>query len=178
MRRLVRQMVADLKLPDPFDVELLCDRLGDRVGRPVKLMRYPIPWDVRCHGLYIRGQVIDGVAVDIIVVDSAAPHQNHIILHEAGHGLLGLDEGTARSPVLDAGVMRAIAPEVDADAIRRLRCRSRYTDREELLVENFATVAGLKISQQRTSSAMWVPPDESGVALRLSQMFDALGGHA
>lgn len=43
LRRRCEQTLAGLDLPDPFDIDVLCLRLGEQRGRPIYLVPAALP---------------------------------------------------------------------------------------------------------------------------------------
>jgi hypothetical protein len=70
-----------LELPVPLDPAILCERLGEFRGTPIRLMAWELPVD----GPF--GMLISRPHEDAIVYQShtTRAHQAHIILHEVGH---------------------------------------------------------------------------------------------
>lgn len=85
LRRRVRRELRSLDLPTPLSLEVLCERLGERRGRPLSM---------RFVGLPVPGPFGYWMATeesDTILVQSAttASHQFLIALHELGHVMAG-----------------------------------------------------------------------------------------
>jgi hypothetical protein len=116
-------------LPDPWDLRVLCARVGEWRGRPLHLVAagdYGWPG----HLLLI------GDHVDMIVHDDrvAGLYERHGVLHELGHLALGHD-----------GVRLAVgAPDV-RDVLAAVAARARYDDVEEREAETFATLMGIAL---------------------------------
>ncbi|WP_236045881.1 M48 family metalloprotease [Streptacidiphilus fuscans] len=70
-----------LELPMPLDPAVLCERLGEFRGTPIRLMAWELPTD----GPF--GMLISRPHEDAIIYQShtTKAHQAHIVLHELGH---------------------------------------------------------------------------------------------
>lgn len=85
LRRQCRRMLQDLGIQPPLDVEELCKRVGQRRGRPIRLVPHPLT----VPGPF--GAWIASPTADYLLYQEATSkvHQDHIILHELGHILAG-----------------------------------------------------------------------------------------
>ncbi|SHH51024.1 hypothetical protein SAMN05444521_0765 [Streptomyces sp. 3214.6] len=124
LRRRCRNLLRDLEVGYPLDVHDLCRRLGDRRGREIRLIPYPLesPGPL---GVCVATETAD---VIFYQQDTTRPHQDHIILHEVGHILVGHVEVPAADPMRH-----------DSDA-GRVRMRTVYDSEEELEAELIATI--------------------------------------
>jgi len=90
-RRLIRtvcmEVLANLELPDPFDIDVFCSRLAELRGRDlhVHYVSGLARLDEMC-GLYYGAADDDHLYVE---ADTLAKHRLAILLHEIGHMLLG-----------------------------------------------------------------------------------------
>ena len=80
-RRECSALVADLDLPDPFDLEDFCTRLGQHIGRNLVLMSHSMAIGGLC-GAWMRTEKADYVFYE---EDTSQLHQQHIVFHEIGH---------------------------------------------------------------------------------------------
>ncbi|MPY58647.1 hypothetical protein [Streptomyces spongiae] len=106
--------------------------MAHRRGRPIHL--YPLPVEGRADGTcgaWIATDTDDHVFFE---PGTTRPHQNHIILHEIGHILLGHH----RPVTTDDAPVRAALPDLDPRLVRRLLRRSIHTTRQEQEAETFA----------------------------------------
>lgn len=124
LRRRCRNLLRDLEVGYPLDVHDLCRRLGDRRGREIRLIPYPLesPGPL---GVCVATETAD---VIFYQQDTTRPHQDHIILHEVGHILVGHVSVSAADPMRH-----------DPDA-GRVRMRTVYDSEEELEAELIATI--------------------------------------
>ncbi|GAB3165784.1 hypothetical protein [Amycolatopsis sp. NPDC004378] len=136
-RRQLRHRFAaalrDLHLPATFDVPALCAALGERRGRPIRLL--PLPGLSEVCGLWIATDTTDLIAYE---QHTSAPHQDHIVLHEIGH-LLCDHYPVSLTP---AEQMRLLLPSLSPEMVRRVLGRAGYSSVEEREAEFFASLLG------------------------------------
>ncbi|MER7167898.1 hypothetical protein ABT336_17745 [Micromonospora sp. NPDC000207] len=118
LRRRCERLLTDLALPEPFDLHELCRVLGERRGRPLRLMPISLPMHTVC-GMWVPTGDFDAIFYE---QDTSALHQMLIIGHEVGHLLAG-HRATA---VLDADASRLLLPDLDPQLVRRFLGRSNY----------------------------------------------------
>jgi hypothetical protein len=87
--RRARALVEQLQLPDPWDVEQLCERVAQSRQRPVRLLARPVAGDS------ITASVFAAEHADYIFYrdDLRALHRDHAVCHELGHLLAGHTDG-------------------------------------------------------------------------------------
>lgn len=131
LRRGVRQLLRELDLDTPLDVRLLCERLAQRRGRPIKLVPYPLP----VPGVF--GLWLGALGTDFILYqkETTPAHQEHIILHEVGHIISG-----HRGNDGDADLMSQLFPDLPPDLVRHALRRDGYEPAAEREAEMVATV--------------------------------------
>ncbi|MEV7043973.1 hypothetical protein [Amycolatopsis sp. NPDC051061] len=139
LRHRFAAVLRDLDLPASFDVPTLCAALGERRGRPIRLL--PLPGLSEVCGLWIATETTDLIAYER---HTSAPHQDHIVLHEIGH-LLCDHYPASLTP---AEQMRLLLPSLDPAMVRRVLGRAGYSSVEEREAEFFASMLG-----QHTGSA-------------------------
>lgn len=163
IRNQAKSRLAELDVPWPFDVQVLCDRLAVRRGRSIHLRAVDLPTGT--YGLWA-----DVEGVDHILYERATTqlHQEQIILHEVGH-LLARHRPV---PVADYESMSLLMPDLDPDMIRRVLQRHGYTDVEEQEAELLASLVLERIARERVL-ARSAGPEDSDVLERLA---DVLGG--
>jgi len=128
-RRCKRELQA-LDIEPPLRVDVLCQRLGERRGRPIRLVPYSLPVPGP-FGLWIATDTSDYI---LYQQETSKSHQDHIILHEVGHILAdhqsdGVDDAR---PILTPDIMR--------HAVRRALRRTSYDDDREREAELVATI--------------------------------------
>ena len=133
LRHRFSAVLRDLDLPASFDVPALCAALGERRGRPIRLL--PLPGLSEVCGLWIATDTTDLIAYER---HTSAPHQDHIVLHEIGHMLC--DHYPAS--LTPAEQMRLLLPSLDPAMVRRVLGRAGYTSVEEREAEFFASMLG------------------------------------
>src|SRR5437773_332962 len=85
LRRQCRRLLKDLGIQPPLRVAELCRRVGERRGKPIKLIAHPIPVPGP-FGAWITTKDVDYI---LYQEQTTLPHQRHIVLHELGHILAG-----------------------------------------------------------------------------------------
>jgi IrrE N-terminal-like domain len=127
-----RDRLAELDLPRPFDVKVLCERVGRRRDRSIVLLGMTLPADAP------RGLWISTERKDYIVYERATSplHQDHIILHELAHLLCD------HTGALEFGEEHAhrLFPTLDPELVARVLGRTAYTSEEEQEAEILASM--------------------------------------
>lgn len=126
----LRDAVASLDVPDPFDIEELVRRVARRRGRPITLRALPIGPNGP-SGMWLALRDADLICYE---AGTNAVHQAHIVLHELGHMLCGHEAGVSHENAL-----RFLLPTLDPAAVARVLHRGPYHDDEEREAERFAT---------------------------------------
>lgn len=130
LRRRCKRELRALGLQPPLRVELLCQRLGERRQRPIRLVPYALPASGP-FGLWIGTETADYIFYQI---NTTRIHQDHIILHEVGHIFAGHDKDD-----IDQHLQSAM-PDISPETIRRALQRTYYDTTEEREAEMFATI--------------------------------------
>lgn len=130
LRSYCRALVSDLGVSPPLDPVVLCARLAEVRGRPIKL--FPKKISVAAA----VGVLLAADGRDLITYQSATtlPHQGHIIYHEVMHLARGHLTGGA---ALTCGVLQGSGEESESDPSSR---RSVYEDWQEWEAETGATI--------------------------------------
>ena len=126
-------LVAELDLPEPFELEEFCLRVGRRRGKPLMLMPTPMAMGGGLCGLWLGTATRDYVFYE---TDTSPLHQQHIVFHEIGHIL------RQHSPkrIFGLDVARALAPSVEPGEVQRVLGRDTYGDDDEYEAELIATL--------------------------------------
>jgi hypothetical protein len=130
LRRRCKRELQALGIRPPLRVEELCERLGERRGREIRLMPLPLPADGP-FGLWIATEAADHI---IYQRETSKAHQDHIVLHEVGHILAdhhGVPQDESWQPSV-AGI--------PAESIERVLHRSSYDAQAEREAELVATI--------------------------------------
>ena len=128
MRALCRAELKGLDLDLPLDVAQLCERYGDRRGRPIRLIEHALPAGVP-NGIWLAATDADYFFHQ---AHTSRLHRNQIVVHEFGHLIAGhqiLGEASA------AGI-DALTQDESAAALRRT-C---YSDDAEWEAEMLASL--------------------------------------
>jgi hypothetical protein len=145
LHRRCLEVARTIDVPDPFDLSALLAALSGRRGRPVRLLRYPMPNGAPC-GVCIATDRADYV----VVTDAAAGTQHeHIALHEVAH--LVLDHGADSLSHLVGELLQ----HLDLDGGRVRFARTGYSSHEELEAEYLASLL-------RQRAGLWAPPTGPG----------------
>ncbi|MEU3627658.1 hypothetical protein BS329_22270 [Amycolatopsis coloradensis] len=133
LRKRCRKMLHSLDIEPPLDVGVLCERLGEQRGRPIRLMPYPleVPGPFGC---WIATSSADYI---FFQQETTKSHQDHIVLHELGHMLADHHPGGDAEP---ADFLRGPAPGLDGDAVHRALRRTSYDEAHEWEAETVATI--------------------------------------
>jgi hypothetical protein len=133
LRKRCRRLLNELGIEPPLDVALLCARVGEKRGKPIRLMPYPlqVPGPFGC---WIATRAADYIFYQR---ETTKSHQDHIVLHELGHMLAD------HQPVGDAepgDFLPGFPPDVDKDVIQRALRRTSYDEAHEWEAETVATI--------------------------------------
>ena len=105
--------------------------MGDKRGRPIQLMPYPLPVPGP-FGLWLATTHADIV---LYQKETTRGHQEHIILHELGH----IISDHAGDESVEA-IWRTLMPSLPPETVRRALRRSGYDEKHEREAELVATV--------------------------------------
>ncbi|MGW0517410.1 ImmA/IrrE family metallo-endopeptidase [Crossiella sp. NPDC003009] len=167
LRRTYREcadIVNGLALPQPFDVQVLCDRVGDERGRPIFLAPISLPTGGPC-GLWINTDPADYIFFE---ADTSPLHQRHIVLHELGHLLC--DHHAA--PVLTPDASRLLMPSLDPAMVRRVLGRGCYSAVEEQQAEIIASMIIQRTSAWTAEPVRPVPPEAAELVRRIERALE------
>jgi hypothetical protein len=131
LRRRLRLELAALDIDEPTDMADVCERLGRRRGKPIRLIAYPLEVPGP-FGLWLSTPAADYI---LYQAETTKLHQEHIIAHELGHLLAnhGSDED-------DDAVWRELMPDIPPEMIRRALRRTSYDTDQEREAETAATM--------------------------------------
>jgi hypothetical protein len=150
----------------PFDAHAFCEVLATSRGRPIHLL--PIPLVEGPGGL--TGACLTVADKDIIFYESrtSAWHQDHIILHEAAHLLLG-HNSDIRS---NEESLRQLFPDFRPEVVRQMLQRQSYTREDEREAELLATLILERAGGVRASAAQRWPLEPDDPVRRLEAILD------
>lgn len=131
LRRRCRRDLRALGIEPPLQVDLFCQRLGERRGRPIRLVSYSLPVPGP-FGLWLATQSTDYI---LYQAKTTRVHQDHIILHEIGHIL-----AEHRSDDDDDEYWQQMMPDLSRETIRRALGRTHYDSEQEQEAELVATI--------------------------------------
>ena len=167
LRRRCEERLREIELPVPFDAHAFCEALAIRRGRPIHLL--PIPSDGEPGGL--TGACLTIADKDIIFYESrtSAWHQDHIILHEVAHLLLG-HNSDMRS---DEEFLRQLFPDFRPEVVRQILQRQTYTHEHEREAELLATLILGRVGRITASGAQRRPSEPDDPVVRLEAILDS-----
>ncbi|MFI1919341.1 hypothetical protein [Nocardia sp. NPDC020380] len=133
LRRRCRRVLNDLEIRPPLDIVDLCRRMGERRGKPIELVPFPIPVPGP-FGAWIATSTTDYI---LYQRETTRIHQNHIVVHEIGHIVAG-----HHSDEQDDTLMRELSrtSSLPPDVVRRALRRTCYDTAEEREAETVATI--------------------------------------
>lgn len=165
-QRRLDQLLAEVTLPDPFDVDRLVDVLEQVRGRPIDL--HPLTGTAGgVCGMWVRRPDVDVIAY---AADTSRLHQDHIILHEIGH-MIFAHEGSCH---LDRTAVGALLPDLDPGLVRHMLGRSTFTDEREREAELTALLLWRR-GRVPPPAALANPGVGGAAAARLARIADAFG---
>ena len=130
--RLCAAIVADLDIPQPFDLARFLARLAIRRNRMIFLHPFTSGPGIPC-GLWLGTARADHIFHE----EGTTPwHRTHITLHEVAHMLLGHGRGKRTG----LGLAGLLAPDVDPALAGLVLGRSTYTTAEERDAETLASL--------------------------------------
>lgn len=129
-----RRLIADIEVPNPFDLSVFLSYVAARRGRDLHLHPQPALDGTPC-GLWLATDRADHV---FYAAGTDRLHRQHIILHEVGHMLC--DHRSADVAVPDLALADLAMPDLDPATVARVLRRSAYTAPEEQVAEMVATM--------------------------------------
>lgn len=161
LRKKCTALIRSLDLPDPFDIEVLCTRIGDSRGRPLQLAPLAFPAEGPC------GLLVSTAAADYIFYEAntGPTHRTHVIAHELGHLLL--DHHPAGGP-LDDCAGRLVPDGLDSTLVQHMFGRNQYAHPDEFAAEYFATRVLRQVSDWNSAPPS-VPPGLADLVHRLER---------
>ncbi|SES47368.1 protein of unknown function [Streptomyces sp. yr375] len=139
LRRYCAEVVRQLDVPDPFDINVLVDRLERQRQKPISLLPVPLNATGGPSGLWVATGEVDYV---LYHQSTTARHQRHIVLHEIGHMLCGHES----TPANQDEVARLLMPSLDPELVRLVLGRTEYDRDEERAAELIASLIPLQAS--------------------------------
>lgn len=131
LRRRLRAELAALQIDEPTTMADVCERLGRRRSKPIRLISYPFEMPGP-FGMWLPTPSADYI---LYQAETTKAHQEHIVAHELGHLLAG--HGAVED---DDTVWRELMPNVPPELIRRALRRGSYDTDQEREAETVATM--------------------------------------
>ncbi len=163
LRRTVEARVRSLDIPRPFDVSVLCARLGARRGREIRLR--PQRMGAGPCGLWA-----DVAGVDYIVYEAETTqlHQDQIILHEVGHLLAAHPS----EPLMEQDCLALLMPDLDPAMVRRVLGRHGYSSEQEQEAELLASLVLERAGRTRVRAHRAQTPEVTRALDHLGSVLD------
>ncbi|TDD91845.1 hypothetical protein [Actinomadura rubrisoli] len=127
-----------LDVPEPFDLDGFCHRLGQQRNRPIRLLPLTTGVGTPC-GIWVSAAEADYIFHE---QGTSILHQQHIVLHEIGHMLL--EHGSGPGPA--GGRYASLLPDLDPELITTMLGRTAYDCVQELEAETFADLMSLAVT--------------------------------
>lgn len=156
-------LVADLDIPQPFDLSAFVAQVAARRGRRIFVHLFTSGPGIPC-GLWLSTARADHVFHE---AGTTPWHRTHIVVHEIAHMLLGHENSAGGADRL-AGVL---APDIDPVLVRLILGRGMYATAEERDAE---TLASLILGQVAAVHAA-VPAMDAGTRAVLERLERAWG---
>lgn len=175
-RRLQKQyqpLVDGLDIPDPWDVEEFCRRLGAQRGREILLQ--PLPPMAGLHE--ICGLWYPLPEADLICIKpySSPWARDFNTLHECGHMLKNHEPSPALG-LIAAGLKTWMHPQYDSGEMAKILMRGRFDDPIERETDILAGLIEERASTRRKAPPrLAVPAQPSDVVEVLDRLARALG---
>ncbi|OLZ72836.1 hypothetical protein AV521_07685 [Streptomyces sp. IMTB 2501] len=131
LRRRCKRELRALDVRPPLRVEALCQQLGERRGRPIRLVAHPLPMPGP-FGVWIATDSADYI---LYQQETSKTHQDHIILHEVGH-IMADHQGVDT----DDSFLQTTMPELSPGMVTRALRRTSYDEAHERQAELVATI--------------------------------------
>ncbi|MGW2248775.1 hypothetical protein ACWCXH_01020 [Kitasatospora sp. NPDC001660] len=142
LRKRCADVVARIDFPSPFSINALVDSVERRRGRQISLVPVALPVHPGSPcGLWVATDDIDYV---LYLQETSRAHQEHIVMHELGHMLLG--HGSTEADQAEA--TRLLMPTLDPRFVQAVLARSVYTSQEERAAELVASLLPLRAGRE------------------------------
>jgi hypothetical protein len=169
LRRRCQRIVEGLQLPEPFDLESLCETIGRHRGRPLRVeMRGSAAGTGSPCGMWVALETEDVFLID---QRSSSYHRQHIGLHEVGHVLAGHNAG----PGLDHDLAIRLLPRLDPSMAKMVLGRDSYGTPQEQEAETIALLLSERIAAPRRVLGAARGADQAD-ADALMRLYGAFGG--
>lgn len=139
-------LLASIKIPQPFDIQVFCDTVAAERRRALHLHSVPgiSGTDAPC-GVWIATEKADHIFHEAA---TSPLHQDHIILHEIAHMLLGhasiIDEVRPGSG--------GLFPDIDPATVISVLNRASYATRDERDAERLAGLIANRADRSHRNS--------------------------
>jgi hypothetical protein len=162
MRAACEALLDGLSVPDSCDIRQLCEHLGARRVRPIRLL----PIELRSPGLYGLWLATDVVDLVVYEAHTSRPHQEHIIAHELSHMICGHHSGGT----MDDGTAGHLFPDIAPDVVRGMLRRSGYSDHDEQEAETMASLILTRYRRHTARPAPSAPLEQAEAIARIERV--------
>lgn len=164
--RRCQEAVRAVPIPEPFDVDVLCQQLAERRGRPIRVLTSAEAVEHMPCGVWIATASED---IFFIAPDVTDVHREHIILHEVGHMVCSHASTTADLVALSTRLM----PHLDRALVKHVLGRTSYDTPQEHEAELFATMLGSRLNSSRRAPS--AAPRSEPAAMTMTRLTRTLG---
>jgi hypothetical protein len=137
VRERCETLVANVRLPHPFDLEAFVANLSSDRGTEIRLLPVPLPRGAPC-GLYVSAGALEYLVINDAV---SGPQRIHVALHEISHLLLG----HSSMVITDSNAIGWLLPHLDPAAVRAMFARTAYDTVSEQEAEVAASLLGARV---------------------------------
>ncbi|MFI0806359.1 hypothetical protein [Streptomyces echinatus] len=162
LRRYCADLVRQLNLPEPFNINALIDQMEERRGRPISLIPMPLPPDRGLCGMWVVTPDVDYV---IYQAKARKAHQGHIVLHEIGHMLCDHES----TPAEEEEISRLLLPNIEPALVRTVLGRTCYDRSEEKAAELVASLISLQTTKAAPGPTTSRPKDVANLVSHLKR---------
>jgi hypothetical protein len=166
IRRRCQARLQGVRVPRPFDVQVLCEWVAADRGRPIRLVPMSLPGDGPC-GLWIATERSDYIVFE---ERTSRLHQEHIIVHELAHLIC---RHTSPGPLPGRHLDRLFAT-LDLETVRRVLSRAGYSSEEEREAEMFASLV-LGTADRRSPRVIRSAAADAETAASVARLESTLG---
>ncbi|MFP8959321.1 hypothetical protein ACLIYP_01930 [Streptomyces nanhaiensis] len=145
-RRRFDELLSTIDVPDPFDIQVFCDRIATQRGRALHLHSVQgISGAEAPCGIWIASETSDHIFYEAA---TSPLHRDHIILHEVSHMLLNHTSVIDVDQPGDGGLF----PDIDPATVVGFLARASYGSDDERDAERLAGLIANKAAPATRNS--------------------------
>ncbi|MFH8747489.1 ImmA/IrrE family metallo-endopeptidase [Streptomyces rimosus] len=141
VQELYEDVLRDLVIPQPFDVDDICAQVSKRRNRPLRLLPMQGMSGSAPCGMWLATGEADYIFYE---PNTSRLHSEHIVLHEIGH-LLGDHTQNLRT---DSSLISRLLPSLNPETVKRVLGRASYTTEQEREAELFASLVRARAGRE------------------------------